>query len=362
MSTTAITLTFRVSPAVAARAGLDQHGDLAVVVRPSGLSEHGRDVLAYLVGKQPIPPELTQRQLGSATSTTTLVTVPPAPLPLTTDGVEAWLEALATARAAKIAALAAESEARILAALAAPDDEWIRPASAGPCYVLRMDSDEYSADGGRAYYQPQLGMRLGLYLTDEERDDPRVVARREQVRTGALIAAQAEWQRRYDEYVGWKAARSQAELDRRLAAAKARQDQIDAFLARAPESLRKRAARGLLPEADLIAAMRDEAFAAIAELPRYERLRDADVRRELDADDDAEVSYDVDDADSASDADLALIELIEAALPDAAVTLRVHTGSIDGCDETVTRYSVRVVRRVGEFEFSREYAADLRNV
>lgn len=362
MSTTAITLTFSVLPAVAARAGLDQYGAIAVVVRPSGLSEHGRDVLAYLLGKQPIQPESTQRQLGSATSTYSLVTVPPAPLPLTTEAVEAWIEALAAARAAKVDALAVESEARILAALAAADEDWVVMATTGPCYMLRADSDEYSADGGRAYYQPKLGMRLGLYLTDEELNDPRVVARRDQVRTGALVCAQAEWQRRYDEFVTWKAALTQAERDRQLAAAKARQDQIDAFLARAPEALRKRAARGLLPEAELLAAMRDEAFAALAELPRYERLRDAYVRRELDADDDAEVLYDVDDADSASDADLALIERIEAALPDAAVTLRVHTGSIDGCDETVTRYSVRVVRRVGEFEFSREYAADSRSV
>ena len=353
-----VTLKFSVSPSVAARAGIDQHGDLSVEVRPSVLTQPARDVLSVLLRERAIYPTLTQRVLD-ADGAASLVTVPPAPMPPTTATIEAWIETLAAALADKRAADARESEARIQKALAAPDEQWIRQGTGEPYYVLRSSgSDEYSDTGGSPVHRPIVGLGLGLYLTEQELRDPRVVARRQRVAADTLVQAQAAWQRRHDEWTAWKAARQQAAADAVQARAKARQEQIDAFLARAPEPLRKRHARGLLPEQDLLAAMRDEVFAPLADLPRLQRLRDDEVRRELDADSDAEVSYSTEDAETATDGDIALIERIEALMPGAEAKLRVHTASIDGIDETVTRYSVRVAARSGAFEFSREYAAD----
>lgn len=351
-----VTLTFSVSPVAAASAGIDQHGETAVVVRPSVLTEAARAVLAYLLSQSSIDPTLTQRQVSNFAGS--MVTAQPAPLPLTPDAVEDWLETLAAARTAKIAAEASEREARIRDALAVADTGWINRETS-KYYVVMSDSDDFSDMGGRAIGRPKLcatGPR-GVYLSAAEQRDPRVIARCEHVQTDTLVSAQAEWERRYDEWTAWKAARAQAARDAARANEKAKTDQIAAFLARASESLRKRHARGLLPEAALLASMRDEVFAPLSDLPRYQRLSNDEVRRALDADGDADVSYSTDNADTASDDDIELLERVEALMPGAKVALRVHTASIDGIDENKQRYSVLVTVRAGAFDFSREYAA-----
>jgi hypothetical protein len=127
------------------------------------------------------------------------------------------------------------------------------------------------------------------------------------------------------------------------------------------DSMRKRASRGLLPEEDLIAAIRNEAFAPLGGFKRFERMTDEEVRQAVDAAGfEQTVVYETSEADTAHDEDIELMEQIEALVPGATCTLMAHEGKLDDDDQDVSlmRYSVRVEIKVGEFEFSREYSAE----
>jgi hypothetical protein len=130
---------------------------------------------------------------------------------------------------------------------------------------------------------------------------------------------------------------------------------------------RARHAAGVLPLDEALEGMADEAFAVLGDRPRYvrdgmERLQaylrqfpqyaDAVVAR-------SELSVVSENADHATEAQWQLQQQLQALLPDASVTLRIHrlAWKADSAAPTLTQFGVLVARRIGPFMIRREYIA-----
>jgi hypothetical protein len=132
------------------------------------------------------------------------------------------------------------------------------------------------------------------------------------------------------------------------------------------EDQRGRYAAGLLPAEEVIDALTDEAFATVADVPRYpldgaSRLQahlQATTGRTIIAVPPAELQVVGLDATAASAAQWAAIRQLQARLPDADVTLREHRLSWrrDPSLPSVSVYGVLVTRQVGPFIVRREFA------
>lgn len=123
------------------------------------------------------------------------------------------------------------------------------------------------------------------------------------------------------------------------------------------ESQKKRLAADLLPEKEAVDGIRSNAFALLDGFERYSKLRGSDFC-ECDWTDNGSLDFAVEDCDEATEAEFDLLERIQALMPDATVTLRCHMGKCDRCEGSDVRKSIRVEMTVGEFTFSREYAAE----
>lgn len=124
---------------------------------------------------------------------------------------------------------------------------------------------------------------------------------------------------------------------------------------------RKRMARGLLPEEEILRGMRDQVFSAI-NLPRYQKISADDVHASY-PEQDGECAFLVEPASSATDEQVEKMDLIEAAIPGAVVELRTHYGQLAHSSKEedeqyqVVRHSIRVTVTVGALTVSREFAA-----
>lgn len=128
-----------------------------------------------------------------------------------------------------------------------------------------------------------------------------------------------------------------------------------------------RHAAGVLPMAEAIEAMADEAFAAIVDHDRY--VRDGADRLQVHLRQVPKYAIAVvsssdlivtsKEATQATAAQWALVRALRAALPDATVTLRMHrlAWKCDADAPTLTVYGLLVTRKVGPFTFRREYVA-----
>lgn len=135
---------------------------------------------------------------------------------------------------------------------------------------------------------------------------------------------------------------------------------------RGSEDQRGRHAAGLLPIAEVIDALTDDAFIAVADMPRYpldgaDRLQ-AYLRALTGR---ANISVSPSDleinglnATEASAVDWAVMQQLKSRLPDADVTLREHRLSWrrDPALPGLSLYGVLVTRRVGPFVLRREFA------
>jgi hypothetical protein len=133
-----------------------------------------------------------------------------------------------------------------------------------------------------------------------------------------------------------------------------------------PEQQSRQAA-GVLPIAEAIEAMADEAFAVVGDRPRY--LRDghqqlqAHLRQSPRYANAVVTSADLvvtsKNAGQATAAQWALVQQLQTVVPDATVALRVHRLSWrqDPQASTLTVFGVLVTRKVGPFTLRREYAA-----
>lgn len=137
---------------------------------------------------------------------------------------------------------------------------------------------------------------------------------------------------------------------------------------------RRRQARGLLADQEVIDAIREQTFAGLSEMQRYPRIKDNEVIAsyvETGVVDDyyqdgdgTSVSYNSAPAESGTDEQMDMIERIEQSLPRGAhVELMMHRGWLDDTSveqddiACVERCSVKATVVVGELTLSREYAA-----
>lgn len=142
---------------------------------------------------------------------------------------------------------------------------------------------------------------------------------------------------------------------------------IDAWVtAYGSEDQRARYAAGLLPEVEVIEALTDEAFACVADRPRYTmdgvgrleaHLRQVTGRTDIIVAP-ADLVVTGSDADSATPAQWSVIESLHRALPDAKVILRAHRLSWrkEPALPALVVHGVLVTRRVGPFNLRREFA------
>lgn len=320
-----VTLTISITAAEAARAGVDQCGDTTVVVEPSKLSEGARLVYAYLSSK-PVESRVGLRH-GRA--------VLPLPIPATPETVADWLEANAQD--------IADFDARQKVELAAKVE---RNRMAVRRWVDQTDEELVRSVLSRGALTYEVFMPSHLTVPEDMKE---------------IVAARTAQGQLLVDRMKAEAAQNIAKVASAAAAAAARRtEQLALWLAtKGSESMRRRAARNLLPEEDLVAAIRNDAFAPLDAFKRFERMTDADVRKALDCpNSDMSVTYDTRVAESAHDEDIDMLERIEALVPGATCTLMAHEGKLedDDSDASLMRYSVRVEIQVGEFEFSREYS------
>lgn len=118
---------------------------------------------------------------------------------------------------------AVEEEARIQCALAAPDADWL--GTERPWYYTRVASGEVSSDStGHGHGRPRVcTVPSGVYLTDEQKTDPRIVARRAEVESRALPAAIEAWEAKYAEWETACASREAREAEAAAAKEAARE-------------------------------------------------------------------------------------------------------------------------------------------
>ena len=319
-----VTLTMSITAAEAAKAGVDKFGDVTVVVEPSKLSEGARAAYAALCGKS-VKSDSTLRYGRRML---------PLPVPVTAEAVAEWLEA----NAKDVADFDAREKASYAAKVEA-DRESVRKWAAKSDREMIGQTNQYHAG-----YQ----VNTPYSFPDDMKEFVKERAAKAQVLADQMNAEAAENVAKAKKVKEEAAARRAAQLAQWLET-------------KASDSMRKRAARGLLPEEDLIAAIRNEAYAPLAEFKRFERLTDDDVRIGLDADESMDVDYTTREAESAHDEDIELMERIESLMPGAVCTLVEHAGWLTEAngkdDPEVTRYAVKVAIKVGELEFSREYLA-----
>ena len=166
----------------------------------------------------------------------------------------------------------------------------------------------------------------------------------------------------------WRTERLKTEAEKaakaaKTAAAERQRIQISTWVwAHGSDNQRSRHTAGLLPETEIIDAIRSEAYAPLADEPRYERLSKEDICNGDYGDPDGsgyhddDITFDVSAADTLTAAEWDRREALARLIPGAVVTVRRHVGECSECKASVTRTSYLVTLRVGELEFSREYA------
>jgi hypothetical protein len=184
---------------------------------------------------------------------------------------------------------------------------------------------------------------------------------------GEIVRVDGDWLTRQEEDMvialpESKMARSAAEkivADKTaeiLAAVDRRKNQIDSWVAEhGTENQRGRHALGMLPEDEVIDALRSEAYTPLNEFPRYEKMEADDVRHD---DCDGKIEFSVDDATEISAEQWDMMTKIRALISTDTLmlTARKHIGVCSECEAENYRYSLRVAITVGELNFTREYA------
>lgn len=132
------------------------------------------------------------------------------------------------------------------------------------------------------------------------------------------------------------------------------------------ENQKKRYEIGLLPETEVVDAIRDEAYKTLDGFPRYEKMQASDVctceehYNNEGALTECDVDYEVYKATEATAEEYGALEKIadaaKKAHPGAVITMTDHVGTSEDCENEVIRKSVKVEIEVGAFKFSREYA------
>lgn len=203
-------------------------------------------------------------------------------------------------------------------------------------------------------------------------DDPRlagkIAAAKEEIeRLNAEVKSKREESKKIKEDV------ERAQEEKKRAEELAKRSQIAAWVAeKGTDNQKKRAELGLLPDDEVIDAIREEAFSPLSGqgspevyFRRYQKITRQEVPYWCEYDEDApHAKFGAEDAETATAEQFAALERIQARMPDAKITLRVHRGwckeceTPDGEEGNIERYSLRVAVSVGAFDFAREYAVE----
>lgn len=133
------------------------------------------------------------------------------------------------------------------------------------------------------------------------------------------------------------------------------------------DSQKARLAASLLPDDEIIEAIRREALQPLDDFPRYQKLTSSEVRALCNDRTGEDVEFSCSPATEATDEQFRkLVEIsdrIQCMYPDATVTLRRHVGEWDCGDDShplhvVVRYGVYVYVAINEVNATAEYAAE----
>ncbi|MBB1125654.1 hypothetical protein [Thiospirillum jenense] len=125
------------------------------------------------------------------------------------------------------------------------------------------------------------------------------------------------------------------------------------------DNARARFKLNLLPEDEILDAIRAAAYRSLDEFPRYRKIRFNDVDHSERCSGSQSLDCDTDDAKHLTAAQFELYRQIETkAPPGAKLKALVHSCACESCNAGLIRRSVQVVIPVGELLFSREYALD----
>lgn len=226
-----------------------------------------------------------------------------------------------------------ESDALIAAVLEAPVDGLTKAYNAYYGTIERVTS-----------LSPLYRYRVIMW------SDPRLDAKRAEV--DAFVSAHNERVKQESEA---KEARDEAErLEREGRYATAVSEFVTVHCTANQQS---RHAEGLLPEVELLTAIRDHAFAQLADFVRYSRLRASDLDHTAD---DCESRFDAQPLTALTAGEFETLAAIRDSAPEgSAVEPRVHSAwcTSDTCEaRTVTRHSIKATIDWHGREFSREFA------
>ena len=119
----------------------------------------------------------------------------------------------------------------------------------------------------------------------------------------------------------------------------------------------ERYAAGLLPDSEVIDAMRDNAFAPLNHLGRYDRItRDEFCTCDDPDETDCQVECGVEEEPLSSAAWDTLKYMRELVCDNVTLVAKTHSCRTDECDETLERKAVHATATVGSFTFTRLYA------
>lgn len=266
--------------------------------------------------------------------------------------VVAALEERAAHRAECRRKFAQISEETIAKAVAAPDADWIRnrQATFEECHVLSMP--------------------VGVYLTDAQQKDPRIVERRNRP---SLLA---ELGRRREADIASDKAAKMAEQER-IAAHMRQQEaqreeaarQIKALVSdHGTEDQRERLSAGVLPQREIDALVYEHVFAPLAGLPPYVRRTESDIAHSSDeeeADDclNCEIDWSAEptddyELDSAGFATLKEAKEATAKIPGATLDVVRHRAKLSCSCEEPSWLAARVTVTFGGRDYKRSIALD----
>lgn len=152
-------------------------------------------------------------------------------------------------------------------------------------------------------------------------------------------------------------ARKEAAEAEKARAAERRTEQLAAWVVEhGTRNQRERLDAGVLPESEIVDAIRAQAFAPLDGEARYKKLKASDVC----GGDDYEsgyhsVDFDSEDAEELTADEWDYLTALRERMPCAAITVRRHTAECGTCENKITRTGYHVKMCIGELTLSREY-------
>ena len=364
----------------AALSGFDQVGDVFADVKPSALTERQRVALAGLP---------TKRNDDFGTANYPFISLPGAGFG-GVDDVPRLLDLVADRNDAELVEKQMKSqlivEDRIAKLLARPVDSEFSVNTDGTFRITEYGLVDRKRQTERSFYSVfDLPVSDYFWLCSEGEKarvmaDPRIEALIEPSRRAAE-ATNRRQQESIAEAEREKAERlaesKRVEAQRQAEAAEKanrRRAQLAAWVAdHGSDNQKKRFARGMLPESEIVDGIRAQAFASLNDFmfPRYSRIKDEHVKNRAEGVipdhvlEDAKICYSCNELkqcdEEAFDGFMKIEETIKKDHPDAVCALYEHVGWVDGYDDEndpeVREKSIKVTLTVGELTLSREYAA-----